>query len=100
MSDVRAKTLSVYGIVTMAGRIGLNRVLIGTAHDVHNVDWGGRVASYKVAESAARTRRSKSRASSLHAWGASIWVGPRDAGCIGPDRPVLGDPKRRPYTLC
>ena len=45
VSDVRAKTLSVYGIVTMARRIGSYRVLIGTAHDVHNVEWGGRVAS-------------------------------------------------------
>jgi len=51
VSDVRAKMLSVYGIVTMARRIGPDRVLIGTAHDVHNVEWGGRVASY-VAEGA------------------------------------------------
>ena len=35
----------------MATRIGPDRVLIGTAHDVHNVEWGGRVASY-VAEGA------------------------------------------------
>jgi hypothetical protein len=27
--------------------------------------------------------------------GTSIWAGPWDAGCIGPDRLVLGDPKRR-----
>ena len=51
VSDVRAKTLLVYGIVTMARRIGPDRVLIGTARDVHNVEWGGRVASY-VAEGA------------------------------------------------
>jgi len=50
VSDVRAKTLSVYGIVTMARRIGSWPRAHGPAHDVHNVEWGGRVASYKCGQ--------------------------------------------------